>query len=321
MTIKKTIYDVIIIGAGIAGLSAARYLHDRGQSVLVLDKGRRIGGRCATKRIDGFTFNHGAQFFTTKEADFTTLAQEAEKEGALTKWSFGHDRPCYIGAPTMRDLPQWLASGFAIEQSVKITSISQDEGLYHLLDETGNLYHAHRLILTPPAPQTATLLEELSPLLANTANEALYDPCWTVMVGLHNPCEVVNLPLRDRPPIGWASAEDTRLPSDPSSVIKPAVTIQADPDTSRHYLNDKAEDMCRLLISAFEEATDQKLDIALQTAHRWLYARVARAADETSAFCDHNHHLAIAGDWFGKARLETAFHSGLRAAKAIYQTA
>ena len=53
MTIKKTIYNVIIIGSGIAGLSAARYLHDKGQSVLVLDKGRRIGGRCATKRIEG----------------------------------------------------------------------------------------------------------------------------------------------------------------------------------------------------------------------------------------------------------------------------
>ena len=318
MTIKKTIYDVIIIGSGIAGLSAARYLHDKGKSVLVLDKGRRIGGRCATKRIEGFSFNHGAQFFTTKEADFTKLAQEAEKEGALRKWSFGHDRPCYIGAPTMRDLPQWLASGFAIEQSVKITSISQDEGLYHLLDETGNRYHAHRLILTPPAPQTAALLEELSPLLANTANEAVYDPCWTVMIGLHSPCEMVNLPLRDRPPIGWASAEDARLSSDTSSIIKPALTIQADPDTSRHYLHNTADDMCQMLISAFEEVTNQKLDIALQAAHRWLYARIARPADESSAFCDHNHHLAIAGDWFGKARLETAFHSGLRAAKAIY---
>ena len=319
MTIKKTIYDVIIIGSGIAGLSAARYLHDKGQSVLVLDKGRRIGGRCATKRIEGFTFNHGAQFFTTKEAHFTKLAQEAEAEGALTKWSFGHNRPCYIGAPTMRDLPQWLASGLTIEQSVKITSITQDEGLYHLLDETGNDYHTHRLILTPPAPQTKALLEELSPLLANTANEALYDPCWTVMVGLHSPCERSKLPLRDRPPIGWASAEDARLPSDPSSIIKPAVTIQADPDTSRHHLHDTSEDMCQLLISAFEEVTDQKLDIALQAAHRWLYARIAKPADESAAFCDHNHHLAIAGDWFGKARLETAFHSGLRAAKAIYQ--
>ena len=319
MTIKKTIYNVIIIGSGIAGLSAARYLHDKGQSVLVLDKGRRIGGRCATKRIEGFTFNHGAQFLTTKEAHFTKLAQEAEAEGALTKWSFGHNRPCYIGAPTMRDLPQWLASGLTIEQSVKITSITQDEGLYHLLDETGNDYHTHRLILTPPAPQTKALLEELSPLLANTANEALYDPCWTVMVGLHSPCERSKLPLRDRPPIGWASAEDARLPSDPSSIIKPAVTIQADPDTSRHHLHDTSEDMCQLLISAFEEVTEQKLDIALQAAHRWLYARIARPADESAAFCDHNHHLAIAGDWFGKARLETAFHSGLRAAKAIYQ--
>ena len=312
MTIKKTIYDVIIIGSGIAGISAARLLHQEGRSVLVLDKGRRIGGRCATKRFAGFTFNHGAQFFTTKDEAFIKVTQEAVLQGAVTNWSFGHDRGCYIGAPTMRDFPQSLAQGLAIKQSVKITNITRQEGLYHLIDEEGQDYHATRLILTPPAPQTATLLERLSPLLAKTAKMAAYDPCWTVMVGLNSPCDKSALPLREAAPIGWASAEESR-----HDTLKPSVTIQADPQTSQLWIDEDKEMVTTRLIKAFEEATNQKLDIAVTAAHRWLYARVRQAAPEIAPYSDHEHHLAIAGDWFGKARLETAFHSGMRAANAL----
>ena len=312
MTIKKTIYDVIIIGSGIAGISAARLLHDAGQSVLVLDKGRRIGGRCATKRLDSFTFNHGAQFFTAKDDHFVQITKEAQAHGAVTHWSFGHDRICYIGAPTMRDFPQSLAQELAIKQSVKITNITRQEGFYHLTDEDGHDYHATRLILTPPAPQTAALLETVSPLLTQTAKMADYDPCWTVMAGLNSPCDISALPLRDRTPIGWASAEDSRHPS-----LKPAVTIQADPQTSLSLINEDSEIVSQLLIKAFEKATNQKLDIAVMAAHRWLYARVNNPVPADAPFTDHDNQLAIAGDWFGKARLETAFHAGARAAKAM----
>ena len=312
MTMMKTIYDVIIIGSGIAGISAARWLHQQGRSVLVLDKGRRIGGRCATKRLDGFTFNHGAQFFTTKDEAFIKATEEAMVKGAVTNWSFGHDRRCYIGAPTMRDFPQSLGQGLEIAQSVKITNITRQEGLYLLTDEAGQTYHAQRLILTPPAPQTAALLESLSPLLATTAMMAAYDPCWTIMVGLHSPCDKTGLPLREKAPIGWASAEDSRHAETP-----PAITIQADPQTSQAWIDDDKEQVIARLITAFEDATNQKLDVAVTAAHRWLYARVRQPASDMAAYVDHEHHLAIAGDWFGTARLETAFHSGIRAAKAL----
>ncbi|MBO0916704.1 NAD(P)/FAD-dependent oxidoreductase [Streptomyces laculatispora] len=46
--------DVVIIGAGIAGLSAAHQLTSAGLSVSVLEAGPRVGGRMLTEEVDGF---------------------------------------------------------------------------------------------------------------------------------------------------------------------------------------------------------------------------------------------------------------------------
>ncbi|MSO32728.1 MAG: FAD-dependent oxidoreductase, partial [Ilumatobacteraceae bacterium] len=60
---------VVVVGAGIAGLTAARALSHAGHSVIVLDKGRSVGGRMATRRIGDATVDHGAQFFTVRSDD------------------------------------------------------------------------------------------------------------------------------------------------------------------------------------------------------------------------------------------------------------
>lgn len=53
---------VIVIGAGMAGLTAGSYLARQGFHVTVLEANQKIGGCCGMTRIDGFTFNDGAQY-------------------------------------------------------------------------------------------------------------------------------------------------------------------------------------------------------------------------------------------------------------------
>ena len=49
-------YDLIILGSGIAGLAAARLAEKDDKSVLVVDKGRRLGGRVSNRWKNGFLF-------------------------------------------------------------------------------------------------------------------------------------------------------------------------------------------------------------------------------------------------------------------------
>lgn len=60
MKMKKP--SVIVIGAGVAGLAAARYLAQRGVEVTVLEKGTRVGGRTQTDIIESFKIDSGSQF-------------------------------------------------------------------------------------------------------------------------------------------------------------------------------------------------------------------------------------------------------------------
>ena len=59
MTASDRILDLTIIGSGIAGLAVAHAARETGLTCMILDKGRRVGGRVSTKRSGGFTFNRG----------------------------------------------------------------------------------------------------------------------------------------------------------------------------------------------------------------------------------------------------------------------
>lgn len=71
--------DAVIVGAGLAGLTAARHLQRAGLEVTVLEAGPVVGGRVATDVVDGFLLDRGFQVLNTsypalrRELDLTAL--------------------------------------------------------------------------------------------------------------------------------------------------------------------------------------------------------------------------------------------------------
>ena len=77
---------VAVIGAGLAGLHAARRLHDAGAEVRVFDKARGSGGRMSTRRTDFGAFDHGAQYFTARDPRFRAQVEKWVASGAAAPW-------------------------------------------------------------------------------------------------------------------------------------------------------------------------------------------------------------------------------------------
>ncbi len=311
-------YNLLIIGAGIAGLAAGQMAQRAGYSVMLIDKGRRVGGRVSTRRIDGFMFNHGAQYIIARTDEFTQVLAAATSAGMAGNWQLDPAKNAVIGAPMMRAIPSFLADGLRIEQNRRIARISRQADHIVCIDTKGDALRADQVICTAPAPQTATLLAGDFPALAATAASAAYAPSVTIMLGLaddrHLPAIPLHAPQHD---IGWAMRETAR-PHVAST--RPALTIQASAEWSAAHINDTDDISIAQLIHKYQLASGCSVgDILHAQTHRWLYAKVTNAAAPNALICQDN--LAIAGDWLGGARVEHAFTSGIRAVQALTKAA
>jgi phytoene dehydrogenase-like protein len=84
--------DVVVVGAGLAGLVAAQDLTAAGLDVLVLDRADRVGGRVVTDQVDGFVVDRGFQVLNTsypqvrKRIDVDALDAHRLTAGALIRY-------------------------------------------------------------------------------------------------------------------------------------------------------------------------------------------------------------------------------------------
>ncbi|WP_411278105.1 protoporphyrinogen/coproporphyrinogen oxidase [Gaiella sp.] len=85
------VHDVIVVGAGIAGLACAQRLAAAGRAPVVLERSRTVGGRVRTDVVDGFLLDHGFQVLPLAypEArallDYESLALGAFERGAIIR--------------------------------------------------------------------------------------------------------------------------------------------------------------------------------------------------------------------------------------------
>jgi|GEM_PF-269112 len=310
-------YDLLIVGAGIAGLAAGRMAQHAGLKVMLIDKGLRVGGRVSTRRSDGFVFNHGAQFATSRSSDFGDILRAADTAGMATNWQIGDKKMVVVGTPIMRALPMFLAKCLPIQQNRRIAKIIHKTDHIQCVDTNNVSLTARKVICTAPAPQTATLVADDFHDLAATASYAAYAPCLTVMLGLVNDEVLPKIPVKSpQHNIGWAVSETARPGA---KQHRPALTIQADAEWSATHKHDSADCIIKGLIEKYQMSTGLQIgEVLYAHVHCWLHAKVTTPCPADSIICQKN--LAIAGDWLGGARIENAFISGQRAFMALHQT-
>jgi predicted NAD/FAD-dependent oxidoreductase len=184
-----------IIGAGVAGLAAARALRQRRPdlTITIYEKSRGLGGRAATRRRDGCTFDHGAQYMKAPTPELERLLTAELPAGDLLDigrpvWTFDGSGAIAAGDPAQNADPKWtyrdglsqlgklLGEGLDIQRETRIGSLRQlttDDGRpnnarpirsvvggrWSVVDSAGQLIADTDLVLlTPPAPQAADIL-------------------------------------------------------------------------------------------------------------------------------------------------------------------
>lgn len=306
--------QIAIIGAGIAGLAAARKLRVAGHACTLFDKSRGLGGRMATRRAGDWQFDHGAQYFTARGPRFRALVEAWRAAGLAEEWFDG----AFVGLPGMSAPARGMAEGATLVTGCAVTGLRRDGAGWTVLtaegaaDTPANGRFA-AVVLALPAPQIPPIIQSAGIAFGDLAG-VRYAPCWTVMLGFGVPLQWREQYLRpDDGMIAWV-ARNSAKPGRPAG--KETVVVQATADWSRQHLEAKPDAIGAVLLPRFLLASGLRAAPDYLTAHRWRYALVEQAADQPCLW-DAVARIAACGDWCLGPRVEAAFDSGEAAADAV----
>lgn len=298
--------NIIVIGAGLAGLSCARMLADAGRAVVVLDKGRGIGGRLSTRRTkDGWQFDHGAQYVRAVSDGFEALLTKMMEQGDAETWDNGSDMRPFVGVPGMTALAKFIGAGLDIRLKTQVTRVSPTDAGWMVTDGT-DIWPCRRVVITTPAPQIAPLVED-DGIIAGKIASVRMAPCLTLMAAFEGDRPAAFAYRRDpTDPIAWI-AHDGSKPGRPHTN---AWVAQAGPEWSLENLElDPAEIARRMVPMLCDRIGADEGAVRYATAHRWRYATVTDPLKEPFVRND-ARTLYAGGDWCLGPLAEAAWASG-----------
>ena len=307
--------DVLVIGAGMTGISCARQLYASGLDVVVLDKGRGIGGRMATRRADinGQTicFDHGAQYVTARDAGFQQALNDISDSALL--WAYAGKPGAYAGVPGMSSIPKALAEGLTIHQGERVEKLELHDGCW-LVTTEANSWQAKRVVMTVPFPQVAPIIGEDHPLSAKLTGLE-FAPCMTLMAAFKPHAELDKATRLNKPSdLSWI-AFNSGKPGREDTVD--AWLAQASVEWSAARVNqDKAKSEQEMQVLLCETLSLNPEDMLHSAFHSWLYARIVNPLG-VPYLVDETQSLYLGGDWCLGARVESAWQSGTAIAQAL----
>ena len=327
MDIKK-IYDVLIVGAGIAGISAGNNLRSTKISVKILDKGVAVGGRMATKRIDyqgqKVIFDYGCRYLHVEDESFAKALKSFEHH-KLAQWNFEENDNQFskkrkhnlIGRNGIRDIAVQLSNGLNISNNTLVNKVSWTGDHWEIYSSNYSVYKSYSLLLTMPIPQIIDLLNnskiEIPP---DTLSDLLNVEYERKIVGMFI-LESENQ-LKNEGGLEFTRGDISFITDNNLKGInkhKSALTVEMSDKFSRDNWSLTEEELFSMIKEkAAEHLRGEIIDFKI---HRWKFSRPSKSYGKKYESFEFPGPLFLAGDAFGGSSAESAFISGQHAAISI----
>lgn len=319
--------DLLIIGAGLAGVAAGVAAIEAGASVHLVDRGRRIGGRMASRRLrdtgtpfDGRVVDYGASYFTVRDPNFGALVEDMVGEGVVRAWTdtfHVHTEGTMVGVRSgpmryaapgglrtvveylARELPEPTTSTHVERIEVSADAVRVEE------------HRGDRAALCMPQPQATRLLD--SDLLPDVG--ITWEPVIAVTMVFPDKTwlDVDGVFVNDDPVLTWI-ADDGKRRGDEA----PVLVAHVNPVLAAGHLDDPSGVLPNAIAATRRVLEIDELPV-WSWAHRWSLARPMSAV-EADYWIHPELPIGLAGDaWAGGPRVEAAWLSGRALGRAMAQ--
>lgn len=301
---------ILIVGAGISGILLAKEFVLAGLQVEIWEKSNGVGGRMATRRGDGTSWDHGAQFYTP-DGLLLKYHRMWLDQNLVKPWPFPTEKPRYYSTLGMNALAKNLCTDLTIHKNRRLCKLVKNNSQWYAEDEQQQSSYYNEVYLTCPLPQSLILLEKNSLEFSNSLRNIIYSKSIVALIS-----SKIELPeiafYKEDPNTSFFSWVDMKA----KGLSKfPAWTIVANSKWSEEYWelteslileNFKNEVSKFFLLKKFPESEWQ--------IKKWYYSQPLKTISSQEGFISKNPNLMITGDAFGGGSIA----GGARAAQLTF---
>ena len=308
-------WDVVVVGAGVCGLTIARNLQDAGRAVLLLDTGSRPGGRLAGRPLGGTLLNPSVDTVRSHDAEVT---REIIRRTGARFTPVTEDHADWIFEDPAGDIATRWAAGTMLMRTFVTHIAVQDSGLIHVVTHASGAPFAGRaVVLTAPVPQSLQILRSSGLAVASALLDVAYDKRAVLLC------------------VGDGVGADHRGNRRASDGVIDAVRVRHRDDAGRVWLEvfaspqwseatwDADATFSQAALLAELIRLRPGLRVVDSELKRWRYANaVGAVSDATFSRSEDQPAIFVAGDGFGRRHghpsgVSRAVRSGLDVARVL----
>ncbi|HEY9878134.1 MAG TPA: FAD-dependent oxidoreductase [Leptolyngbyaceae cyanobacterium] len=347
------VWDVVIVGAGLAGLCCARRLQHVGHRVLVLEKSRGLGGRLATRRVGDQPIDHGCRFLKPTSPLMVQLIKQLQERQVLLPWhpicydiaddgrlEVQSPDDCFVAPHGMTAVAKELVEGLNIRRQTQVVGLQYEDVLEASSKQVWTLrietpvaltyepLQSRAVILAVPAPQALALLQPIQSQISSAFIQSLKQVVFNPIISVMSAYETAPLPANlTKEKQGWSINGNANTPftwlgldsskrnqSAYSTIVIHSSTQFAESYLQANDLNSAGQD---LLKRSSEFLNINLMKPSWTQTHRWRYAEPITVLGG-ELMSEVPLPLACCGDWCRGADAGAAMESGWQIAGKIH---